>query len=110
VLQQAQGDIEEGILRCAPCHRIYPIAAGIPRILPNALPSAPDFCQAHAAVLASMGFDPDCREIRRFEKLHKKTARAFGFEWNTYQVTPFTAASTALFVCVARGRRWSPSR
>ena len=34
-----------------------------------------------------MGFDPDYREIGHFEKLHKKTARAFGFEWNTYQVT-----------------------
>jgi len=87
VLREAQGDIEEGILRCAPCHRIYPITNGIPRILPNALVAAPDFCREHAAVLASVGFEPNRREIRRFEKLHEKTARAFGFEWNTYQVT-----------------------
>ncbi len=87
VLREAQGDIDEGILRCAPCNRIYPITNGIPRILPNALSSAPEFCRTHAAVLAAMGFESDSREIRRFEKLHKKTARAFGFEWNTYQVT-----------------------
>jgi len=87
VLREERGDIGEGLLRCAPCHRLYPITGGIPRILPNALSSAPDFCRAHAAMLAAMGFDPDHREIRRFERLHKKTARAFGFEWNTYQVT-----------------------
>ena len=45
------------------------------------------FCAAHAAELARMGSGPDESEIRRFEKLHKKTATAFGFEWNTYQVT-----------------------
>ena len=87
MLREAQTDIEEGILRCVPCRRLYPITNGIPRILPNALLSAPEFCRAHATPLALLGFAPDRREIRRFEKLHKKTARAFGFEWNTYQVT-----------------------
>ncbi len=87
VLREAQGDIDEGILRCGPCQRLYPITNGIPRILPNALSSATQFCRANAAVLARMGFDPDYGEIRRFERLHEKTARAFGFEWNTYQVT-----------------------
>ena len=87
VLREAQGDIDEGILHCRSCLGVYPITGGIPRVLPNALSSAPEFCRAHAAILAPMGFDPDYGEIRRFEKLHEKTARAFGFEWNTYQVT-----------------------
>jgi uncharacterized protein YbaR (Trm112 family) len=87
VLKEDQDDIVEGVLRCVPCSGIYPLTNGIPRILPNSLASDPRFCREHAPVLERMGFKPDRGEIARFEKLHRKTARAFGFEWNTYQVT-----------------------
>jgi uncharacterized protein YbaR (Trm112 family)/2-polyprenyl-3-methyl-5-hydroxy-6-metoxy-1,4-benzoquinol methylase len=87
VLREEQGDIDEGLLRCVPCNRLFPVSGGIPRILPNSLIGAVEFCREHASVLARIGWNPDRSEIRRFERLHKKTARAFGFEWNTYQVT-----------------------
>ena len=86
-LKEEQGDILEGILRCVPCKRIYPLINGIPRILPNSLISATEFCITYQSELGEMGFSPNRREILHFEKLHKKTARAFGFEWNTYKVT-----------------------
>jgi GT2 family glycosyltransferase/uncharacterized protein YbaR (Trm112 family)/SAM-dependent methyltransferase len=87
ILKEEQGDILEGIFRCLPCQRIYPLINGIPRMLPNSLIGAVEFCATYESELAQMGFNPNQSEIRQFEKLHRKTARAFGFEWNTYQVT-----------------------
>jgi GT2 family glycosyltransferase/uncharacterized protein YbaR (Trm112 family)/SAM-dependent methyltransferase len=86
-LKEESGDVVEGIFRCVPCKRIYPLINGVPRILPNSLITATQFCATYASELAELGFNPDQNEVRHFEKLHKKTARAFGFEWNTYKVT-----------------------
>jgi GT2 family glycosyltransferase/SAM-dependent methyltransferase/uncharacterized protein YbaR (Trm112 family) len=80
-------EIEQGLLSCSACHGLYPIVDGIPDMLPNSILEATEFCKSYQASLARHNFKPDPREVRRFEKLHKKTARAFGYEWNKYQVT-----------------------
>lgn len=87
ILRSEGDEILEGVLHCGSCHTLYPVVEGIPHMLPNSLLEAAGFCETHAAALARYDFKPDLREVRRFERLHKKTARAFGFEWNKYKVT-----------------------
>jgi len=81
-------EVEEGLLTCRSCAQGYPVTQGIPRLLANAFARHPDFVRE---------FDPELRQlpvrrlsgdaVQRFEKLHGLTARAFGYEWNTYQTT-----------------------
>ena len=84
----AADDVEEGLLLCAGCRQPYPITGGIPRLLPGALDRHPEFRREFSAQLAQASYTPPARDaIRRFDKLNHLTARAFGYEWNTYQTT-----------------------
>lgn len=55
VLDELDGEIIEGRLRCINCQQEFPIRAGIPRLLPNALPAR-----------------------------HQETAQAFGWQWTHF--------------------------
>src|SRR3989442_299778 len=74
-----------------PCRRgelAYPVPGGIPRLLPGALDRHPRFMREFARELGNLSL-PRARPeaVRRFDSLHGLTARAFGYEWNTYQTT-----------------------
>jgi uncharacterized protein YbaR (Trm112 family)/SAM-dependent methyltransferase len=85
--EREDDDVVEGLLVCNACGLLYPIVEGIPHMLPNALPESPEFVRKYRAEIDEAGSLPDPREVRRFERLHRRTAGAFGYEWNTYKVT-----------------------
>ena len=81
-------EIEEGLLVCSDCSRGYPVSGGIPRMLPNALRQLRAFRREFSQQLAQIDFrESPSEETANFEALHRLTARAFGYEWNTYEVT-----------------------
>ena len=82
-------EIEQGLLVCRGCAAPYPLAEGIPRLLPNALRRQREFRRDFSSELSRLDFrETPSDEARKFEALHRLTARAFGYEWNTYRVTP----------------------
>jgi SAM-dependent methyltransferase/uncharacterized protein YbaR (Trm112 family) len=87
VFAEHGGEPEEGLLVCRGCARPYPLTNGVPRMLPNSFGNA--FRERFSAQLAALTFRrPEGAEVGRFEKRHRLTARAFGYEWNTYRTTP----------------------
>lgn len=81
-------DIEQGLLVCRGCSLPYPIIDGIPRFLPNSLAEHRQFAREFATQLAAIAFNRPTKEATRtFERLNALTARAFGYEWNTYKTT-----------------------
>src|ERR1044072_2589223 len=81
-------EIEEGLLVCKGCASPYPITEGIPRLLPNSFRRMRKFRRQFSSQLSRIDFqESQLGDIRRFEQLHQLTARAFGYEWNTYRVT-----------------------
>jgi uncharacterized protein YbaR (Trm112 family)/SAM-dependent methyltransferase len=83
-----EDEIEEGLLVCRKCSCGYPVSGGIPRMLPNAFRRLRAFRREFARELAEVEFrESPPEETAKFEALHRLTARAFGYEWNTYKVT-----------------------
>lgn len=101
VFVQEEDDVVEGLLVCSGCERTYPIDDGIPHMLPTALAESPEFSRKHRDAIARAGSQPSRREIRRFEKLHRRTAESFGYEWNKYKVT--TPEEDLLTLCFLTG-------
>lgn len=84
-----EDEIEEGLLVCSACACGYPVVEGIPRLLPNALRRQRNFRREFSPPLSQIDFrESPLEENTKFEALHRLTARAFGYEWNTYRVTP----------------------
>src|SRR5262249_39923225 len=84
-----QDEIAEGLLVCSRCTLAYPVTHSIPRLLPNAFRRANVFRRKFSRELSQIDFrESPSEETRRFEALHRLTARTFGYEWNTYRVTP----------------------
>lgn len=81
-------EVDQGVLVCKGCSLPYPVIGGIPRLLPNSFVRHPRFAENFASELKSVLYrrDPP-HDVRRFEQLHALTARAFGYEWNTYKTT-----------------------
>jgi uncharacterized protein YbaR (Trm112 family)/SAM-dependent methyltransferase len=82
-------EIEHGLLVCRGCRIPYPISEGIPRLLPNAFRRQRKFRRDFSSQLSQIDFrESSLEDTRKFEALHRLTSRAFGYEWNTYRVTP----------------------
>ena len=79
--------IEQGLLVCCGCLP-YPIVDGIPRLLPNSFQRHQRFAREFVQELAEIPFRRQGREqVRRFERQHALTARAFAYGWGTYETT-----------------------
>lgn len=78
---RGEEEVEQGLLRC-PCGAWYPIVAGVPAILPNALDIYSQFAACFRDRLPAWKFSAE--EIARFEQEKKKTQESFGFEWSVY--------------------------
>src|SRR5258708_30773246 len=82
-------EIDQGLLVCRECAAPYPLAEGIPRVLPNAFRRLQKYRREFSSQLLQIDFrELPLEDTRNFEALHRLTARAFGYEWNTYRVTP----------------------
>jgi len=82
-------EIEQGLLVCRGCAVPYPLVEGIPRLLPNAFRRQRKFRRDFSSRLSQMDFrESPIEDTRKFEALYRLTSRAFGYEWNTYRVTP----------------------
>ena len=91
-------ETEEGLLVCRGCALPYPVTKGIPRLLPNAFRRLRGFRREFSRQLSRIDFRPSSPgDARRFETLHQRTARAFGYEWNTYRVTSREEDCVTLF-------------
>lgn len=77
-------DIEDGILICNVCNRVYPIVNYIPRMLPNAFSDYPDFIKKYCEKLQKM-FDQKANDY--LIKGLRKTKEGFGYEWLTFDGT-----------------------
>src|SRR6266404_9694157 len=83
------GEIEQGLLVCRGCAAPYPLAEGIPRVLPNAFRRLQKYRRDFSTQLSQIDFrELPLEDTRKFEALHRLTSRAFGYEWNTYRGTP----------------------
>jgi uncharacterized protein YbaR (Trm112 family)/SAM-dependent methyltransferase len=86
--QPARDGIEEGLLICRECSCPYPVTEGIPRLLPNSFRQQRQFVREFSRELSNLSYRKiDQNRITAFEQLHGLTARAFGYEWNTYKTT-----------------------
>ncbi len=86
-IAEPPAEIIDGILICANCGKIYPVVAGIPRMLPDSFAEYYPYLSAyHPNLPKPPGTD---EEAARFKKLHKSTQESFSFEWLRYQVTDF---------------------
>ena len=76
----ADAEVSEGVLRCA-CGRVFPVIAGIPRILPPEL--AATLVEEHAAFFER---HPDLHPGRpaHSRTSSARTLRAFGDEWRRF--------------------------
>lgn len=91
-----QEDIEEGILICNGCNRVYPIINFIPRILPNILSAYPDFCERYSKELqdwTGQDFDDYLSYGLR------KTQKGFGYEWLNFNITSNLENTLKFFLC-----------
>src|SRR5260370_16400713 len=82
-------EIEHGLLVCRGCAVPYPLAEGIPRLLPNAFRRQQKFRRDFSSQLSLIAFrESPSEKTRKFEPLHRLPARPLGSQWNTYRCPP----------------------
>ena len=76
-------DIVEGILNCSGCHEVYPIAAGVPRLVRDALADHNVFVERHSsAITAAIGRPPRNGASKRDPKtFDPRSNESFGLQW-----------------------------
>jgi len=73
-------EIEAGILSCS-CCAVYPVADGIPRMLPDALGELDSFAETYMDVLVSAGALAASHRSDHSLRMQKKTKASFGYQW-----------------------------
>ena len=79
-------EIEAGMLSCS-CRTVYPVADGIPRMLPDALAELGDFSETYKDNLIKSGALAASQRPERSEhvlRMQKKTKASFGYQWLRY--------------------------
>ncbi len=88
--QGASGEIEEGRLMCRGCARVFPIIAGIPRLLPDELAHMslrfhPEFFRRYAAPMAP--WRERCRpgvDGSRWWRAERRTMASYSYQWRKF--------------------------
>jgi SAM-dependent methyltransferase len=93
--EQSPQEVLDGILTCARCGKLYPVVAGIPRLLPDSYHEHYAHLRAYRADLPEP--QPMDNQIAEFAKNHKSTQGSFSYEWLRYQVTD-TEENTKFFL------------
>lgn len=84
--QQSPVEVLEGLLACARCGQLYPVVAGIPRMLPDSFHQYYEHLSAYAnGRLPKASISEE--EMAAFRDLHQSTEEGFSFEWLRYRVT-----------------------
>jgi SAM-dependent methyltransferase/uncharacterized protein YbaR (Trm112 family) len=73
-------EIEAGILSCS-CPAVYPVADGIPRMLPDALDELDSFSKTYKDVLVSAGALAASHRSDHSLRMQEKTKSSFGYQW-----------------------------
>lgn len=79
-------EIQDGVLVCSGCQRIYLIDQYVPRFLPDYAKQHPDFQRRYAIELKQISECTGTSEApaNRFHDLQSLTIRNFGFEWKVW--------------------------
>lgn len=81
-------DIDEGLLDCEACRLLYPVMAGVPRLIRNAAVEYPEFFVRHQRVVASIAspdntaFAPGHADPATFDR---RSNDSFSLQWERYQ-------------------------
>lgn len=87
-IEAHERDIREGFLRCSGCPMVYPVIAGVPRLIRNAFEEYASFFQQHRAALGSLeGLDAVLRRLGRVDAgaFDRRSNESFGRQWQEYQ-------------------------
>ena len=76
-------EIEAGMLSCS-CRTVYPVAEGIPRMIPDALGELEGFSETYKDVLISSGFLAASHRSEHALRMQQKTQASFGYQWLRY--------------------------
>jgi SAM-dependent methyltransferase/uncharacterized protein YbaR (Trm112 family) len=81
-------DIREGFLRCSGCPLVYPVIAGVPRLIRNAFEEYEPFFRQHRAALGGLdGMDEVLRRLGSVDAgaFDRRSNESFGRQWQEYQ-------------------------
>lgn len=81
-------ETEAGMLSCS-CGNVYPVADGIPRMLPDAFSELDGFLETHKDFLVRENANKGSHKAASFEQsmnLQEKTKESFGYQWLRYTV------------------------
>jgi 2-polyprenyl-3-methyl-5-hydroxy-6-metoxy-1,4-benzoquinol methylase/uncharacterized protein YbaR (Trm112 family) len=81
-------DITTGFLGCAKCALLYPIIAGVPRVLRNAYEEYESFYYEHREIIAKLGgHEETARRLGRIDPstFHRRSNESFSLQWQRYQ-------------------------
>ncbi len=100
VIHRDQENIEAAILTCTACSKLFPVVAGVPRLLPNAINDFYGFFKQYRSRISPEVWENNYRDENRkaLEKMLKKqkcTQKSFSLEWSfqgketvTWRFTP----------------------
>ena len=83
-------DVEEGLLTCTGCARVFPVINGIPRLLPDELAhmvvrAHRSFFQRHAEAMTSYVARCQAPSRERWWRAEQRTVKSFSYQWRTFK-------------------------
>jgi SAM-dependent methyltransferase len=86
-------EIDAGVLSCS-CSTVYPVADGIPRMIPDALGELAGFSETYKDVLISSGFHAASHRSEHSVRMQIKTKASFGYQWLRYNANDLLEDNT----------------
>jgi SAM-dependent methyltransferase len=81
-------DIREGFLRCTGCPLLYPVIAGVPRLIRNAYDEYREFYWRHRGIIGGLeGMEEMLRRLGAVDPsaFDRRSNESFGRQWQEYQ-------------------------